>query len=69
VDRLLDTPLTEEERLARFRAAADAAFGIAPHLEDGVTYVRKLRDADRRRMERLEEQWQGDLPDREAPAR
>jgi hypothetical protein len=62
VDRFLDTPLTEEERLARFRAAADAAFGIAPYLEDGATYVRKLRDLDRRRAERLEEQWHGDRP-------
>ena len=37
VDRLLDEPLSEEEELARFRAAADAAFGIAPYLEDGAT--------------------------------
>lgn len=63
VDRFLDTPLTDEERLARFRAAADAAFGIAPYLEDGASYVRKLRDIDRRRAERLEERWHGDLPD------
>ena len=60
VDHLLDAPLTEEEELARFRAAADAAFGIAPYLEDGVAYVRKLRDNDRRRQERLEEQWHGE---------
>ena len=52
VDRLLDEPLSEEAELARFRAAVDAAFGIAPYLEDGVTYVRKLRDVDRRRQER-----------------
>ena len=37
LDRLLNTPLSEEEDLARFQAAADAAFGIAPYLEDGVT--------------------------------
>jgi hypothetical protein len=43
--------------LARFRAAAQAAFGIAPYLEDGATYVRRLRDNDRRRQERLEEDW------------
>jgi predicted DNA-binding protein len=60
VDRFLDTPLTEEEELARFRAAADAAFGIAPYLEDGATYVRKLRDNDRRRQERLERQRSGE---------
>ena len=69
VDRFLDTPLTEEERLARFRAAANAAFGIAPYLEDGAAYARKLRDIDRRRAERLEERWHGDLPDGEPSAR
>ena len=57
VDRLLDEPLGEDEELARFRAAAQAAFGIAPYLEDGATYVRKLRDSDRRRQERLERDW------------
>lgn len=59
VDRLLDEPVGEDEELARFRAAVDAAFGIAPYLEDGATYVRKLRDADRRRQERLEREWHG----------
>jgi predicted DNA-binding protein len=60
VDRLLAEPPSEEEELARFRAAADAAFGIAPYLADGVTYVRKLRDIDRRRQERLDRQWHGE---------
>jgi predicted transcriptional regulator len=64
VDRLLDAPLTEEEELARFRAAAGAAFGIAPYLEDGPAYVRRLRGADRRRQERLEEQRHGERPAR-----
>ena len=64
VDRFLDAPLTEEEELARFRAAAGAAFGIAPYLEDGVTYVRKLRENDRRRQERLEELWHGERSSR-----
>ena len=68
VDRLLDTPLSEEEELARFRAAAEAAFGIAPYLEDGATYVGKLRDIDRRRQERLERQWHDELvPDEHGP--
>jgi hypothetical protein len=60
VDRLLDEPLSEQEELARFRAAAGAAFGIAPYLEDGVAYVRKLRDIDRRRQERLDRRWHGE---------
>ena len=59
LDRLLDTPLREDEEMARFRAAIDAAFGIAPYLEDGATYVRKLRDIDRRREERREREWHG----------
>jgi predicted DNA-binding protein len=59
VDRLLDEPVGEDEELARFRAAVDAAFGIAPYLEDGVAYVRKLRDIDRRRQERREREWHG----------
>jgi hypothetical protein len=49
-----DVCSVHREELARFRAAAQAAFGIAPYLEDGATYVRKLRDNDRRRQERLE---------------
>jgi predicted transcriptional regulator len=69
LDRFLDTPPSEEEELARFRAAAEAAFGIAPYLEDGVTYVRRLRDIDRRRAEHREEQWHGDLPDNQPSAR
>jgi predicted transcriptional regulator len=66
LDRLLASPLSEEEELARFRAAASAAFGVAPYLEDGPTYVRRLRDNDRRRQERLERQ--GELPPDETRA-
>jgi hypothetical protein len=47
----------EAERLRRFRDAVDAAYGIAPHLPDGATYVRELREADVRRQEELEERW------------
>lgn len=42
---------------------------MAPYLEDGVTYVRKLRDIDRDRAKRLEEQWHGDAEDSERSAR
>jgi hypothetical protein len=56
VDRFLDTPLTEEEELARFRAAVDAAFGTAPYLEDGATYIDAFRENDRLRAER---DWHG----------
>jgi|Tabmets5t2r1_1033131.scaffolds.fasta_scaffold51304_2 predicted transcriptional regulator len=66
LDRLLASPLSEEEELARFRAAASAAFGVAPYLEDGPTYVRRLRDNDRRRQERLDRQ--GELPPDETRA-
>ena len=36
----------------------DSYIREAPYLEDGVTYVRKLRDVDRRRQERREREWQ-----------
>jgi predicted DNA-binding protein len=45
------------ERLKRFHDAIDAAFGAAPDLPDGATYVRELREADVRRQEELEERW------------
>ena len=60
LDRLLASPLSDDEELARFRAAASAAFGVAPYLEDGATYVRKLRDNDRRRQEGLDRQRHGE---------
>lgn len=52
-----DTP---EARLARFHAALDAAFGIAPYLPDGAEYVERMRANDRRRQEELDRQWRGD---------
>jgi hypothetical protein len=54
VDAYLAQPETEEERmLLRFRGALDAAFGVAPGLPDGVTYVDELRAADADRTVRL----------------
>lgn len=52
-------PGTEEARLARFRAALRAASGIAPYLEDGATYVEKLRANDVTRQEELERRRRG----------
>jgi hypothetical protein len=49
-------PKGESQRLARYRAALDASFGIAPHLPDGATYVEGLRRADRARRDELEHQ-------------
>lgn len=49
----------EEVKLRRFREAVRAVAGCAPHLEDGSKYVAKLRNADRRRVEDLEERWRG----------
>ena len=54
IDRDLDGD-EEELKLRRFREAVRAVAGCAPDLEDGATYVAKLRSADRRRMEDLEE--------------
>jgi hypothetical protein len=47
VDAYLAQPETEEGRmLLRFQEALDAAFGVAPGLPDGATYVEELRAAD-----------------------
>jgi Arc/MetJ-type ribon-helix-helix transcriptional regulator len=54
VDRYLATPDPEDDRLARFRAALDQSFGVAPHLPPGDEYVRELREADRAREQALE---------------
>ncbi len=49
VDRYLAEPESEDERRARFRAAIDASFGIAPYLPKGGVYVDELREHDRAR--------------------
>jgi hypothetical protein len=55
VDAYLAQPETEEERmLLRYRGALDAAFGVAPGLPDGVTFVDALRAVDADRAARLE---------------
>lgn len=59
IDALLDAEPDEAERLREFRAAARAAFGTAPYLPDGVTYVRRLRERDRVRERELERRWRG----------
>lgn len=59
IDEYLATPEEEGEQLARFRAALDATFGIAPYLPPGDQYVEEQRSADRRRMDDLERQWRG----------
>lgn len=58
IDDYLQRPTegTEEWR-ARWRAAVDAAAGIAPYLPPGQEYVEKLRKADRRRLEEQERHW------------
>lgn len=43
IDAYLDGAPSKEVRLARFRAAAEAASGVAPYLPDGKTYVEALR--------------------------
>ncbi len=49
---------TKEARLARFKAAADAAFGIAPYLPED--YVEQLRAASVRASDELMRRWHGD---------
>jgi len=54
INQYLAEPEDDAERLARFRAALDETFGIAPYLPPGLEYVEELRRADRRRQEDLE---------------
>ena len=55
IDQYLADPDDAAERLARYRTALDGAFGVAPYLADGATYVEGLRVADRMRERELEE--------------
>lgn len=55
IDQYLAEPDDAAERLARYRAALDESFGIAPHLPDGPRYVDELRGADRARQRELEQ--------------
>jgi len=55
IDHYLAEPDDTAQRLARYRAALDASFGIAPHLPEGATYVDELRGADRKRERELEQ--------------
>lgn len=49
IDRYLAGPDEEADRLVRFRAALDDAFAAAPYLEEGASYVERIRRADRDR--------------------
>ena len=54
VDEYLARPESEDERrLQRYRAAIEEAFGIAPYLPDGASYVESLRAADVERARRI----------------
>lgn len=53
VDQYLAGPDDQDDALTRFRSALDDAFGVAPYLADGATYVDELRQADRARRDEL----------------
>lgn len=55
IDQYLADPDDTAERLARYRAALDGAFGVAPYLGSGADYVEGLRAADRARERELDE--------------
>ena len=55
IDEYLAAPDDEAGRLARYRAALDAAFGAAPYLPPGAAYVDEMRNVDRAREEELTE--------------
>ena len=55
IDRYLDAPTPEAQRLARFREALDAiAARPIRSLPDGKTYVETIRSADERRQGELD---------------
>jgi hypothetical protein len=56
IDQYLDTPADDEARLAEFKAAAAAAFGIAPYFTH--EYLDELREPGRQRTDELAARWQ-----------
>jgi hypothetical protein len=56
IDQYLDMPADNETRLAEFKAAAAAAFGIAPYFTH--KYLDELREPDRQRTDELAARWQ-----------
>jgi hypothetical protein len=54
VDVYLNGADDDELRLARFKAAVEAAAGVAPDLPQGSLYVERLRAFDVRRQEAIE---------------
>lgn len=59
IDQYLAGPDEEADRLARFGAALEATFGAAPYLEEGATYVDRLRRADLERDAEVGERRSG----------
>jgi hypothetical protein len=55
IDEYLAGPDEGDAHLARFRAALEASFGVAPYLADGSEYVDELRRADAAREDELHE--------------
>ena len=55
IGEYLAAPDDSDAHLARFRAALDASFGVAPYLADGAHYVEELRRADLAREDELRE--------------
>ena len=56
IDEYLARPESEDERrLQRYRTAIKEAFGLAPYLPDGASYVESLRAADTDRARRIGE--------------
>ena len=53
VDEYMAEPDSQDVRLVRFRAAVEAAFGLAPHLPEGARYVDEVRRPDTARQAEL----------------
>jgi hypothetical protein len=59
IDTYLESQEGEAARLESFREAVRAVAGAAPGLSPGADYADALRDADRRRHERLKARRRG----------
>jgi hypothetical protein len=55
IEQFLDGPDDAQERLARYRAALEASFGVAAYLPDGAAYVDELRRGDLLRQRELDD--------------
>lgn len=60
---------TRRRPLEHYKQAMRDAFGAAPYLPDGLTYVQELREVERTREQELERRWRQGQGGTRAPER